>query len=208
MSEQTFRSPNFYEREIDLSAPAVTGPSGVPALIIGTANKGPAFVPVTVANFTEFTEVFGNLDPEKFGPYAANEFLKNRSSLSYVRVLGAGANSTAEHLTATSVSGTVQNAGFTLQGTAAYDSRHAGVIQFLVARHELGTYESASAPVFSDNDTFEGSTYVNLVRSLIMTPNTSRVMLTASHGAITDASFNSATIMGDDADLGGLSLLL
>lgn len=201
MSEQTFRSPNFYEREIDLSAPAATGPSGVPALIIGTANKGPAFVPVTVANFTEFSEVFGNLDPDKFGPYAANEFLKNRSALSYIRILGAGANSTAAHLAATSVSGTVQNAGFTLQGTAAYDSRHAGAIQFLVARHELGTYESAAAPVFSDNNTFEGSTYVNLVRGLIMTPNTARVMVTASHGSITDSSFSLATIIGDDADL-------
>ena len=74
MSEQTFKSPNFYEREIDLSAPAPTGPTGVPALIIGTANKGPAFVPVTVSNFNEFIETFGNLDPDKFGPYAANEF--------------------------------------------------------------------------------------------------------------------------------------
>lgn len=201
MSEQTFRSPNFYEREIDLSAPAVTGPSGVPALIIGTADKGPAFIPVTVANFNEFIEVFGNLNPEKFGPYAANEFLKNRSALSYIKILGAGANSTDSHITATSVSGTVQNAGFTLQGTATYDSRHAGAIQFLVARHELGTYETISAPVFSDNDTFAGSTYVNLVRSLIMTPNTSRIMLTASHGAITDSSFTAATIINDDADI-------
>jgi len=202
MSEQTFRSPNFYEREIDLSAPAVTGPSGVPALIIGTSNKGPAFIPVTVANFSEFTEVFGNLDPDKFGPYAANEFLKNRTALSYIRVLGAGANSTSAHLAATSISGTVQNAGFSLPGTAVYDSRHAGAVQFLVARHELGTYESAAAPIFSDNNTFEGSTYVNLVRGLIMTPNTARVMVTASHGSITDSTFTAATLTKDDADLG------
>ena len=64
MSEQTFKSPNFYEREIDLSAPATSGPTGVPALIIGTANKGPAFVPVTAANFNEYAEVFGNLDSD------------------------------------------------------------------------------------------------------------------------------------------------
>ena len=202
MSEQTFRSPNFYEREVDLSTSAVTGPSGVPALIIGTAHKGPAFIPVTVANFAEFTETFGNLDPEKFGPYAANEFLKNRSALSYIRVLGAGANSTAAHLAATSVSGTVNNAGFTLPGSAVYDSRHAGAVQFLVARHELGTYESSAAPVFTDNNTFAGgSAYVNLVRSLIMMPNTARVMLAASSAAITAASFTIGSMIDDDADL-------
>ena len=201
MSEQTFKSPNFYEREIDLSAAATTGPSGVPALIIGTANKGPAFIPVTVANFTEFTEVFGNLDPNKFGPYAANEFLKNRSSLSYIRVLGAGANSTEAHILNTKSYGTVNNAGFALDGTAHTDSRHKGAVQFLVARHSLGTYEGSSAPAFSDNDTFTGLSSVNLVRGLLMTPNTSRIMLTASHGSVTHASFVPSTSVNDDADL-------
>lgn len=202
MSEQTFKSPNFYEREIDLSAAATTGPSGVPALIIGTANKGPAFIPVTVANFTEFTEVFGNLDPNKFGPYAANEFLKNRSALSYIRVLGAGANSTDAHILNTKSYGTVNNAGFSLDGTAHTDLRHKGVVQFLVARHSLGTYEGSAAPAFSDNDTFTGLSSVNLVRGLLMTPNTSRIMLTASHGSVTHATFVPSTSVNDDADLG------
>lgn len=201
MSEQTFKSPNFYEREIDLSAPPVLGPVGVPALIIGTANKGPAFIPVTVATFDEYVEVFGNLDPDKFGPYAANEFLKNRSSLTYIRVLGAGANSTSAHITDTATYGTVQSAGFSLAGTSTTDNRHAGVAQFLVARHEIGTYEGAAAPVFSDNDTFAGSTYVNLVRGLVMTPNTARIMVTASHGSIANSSFAVATAVDDDADL-------
>src|SRR5574343_532859 len=93
MSEVTYKSPNYYEREIDLSAPTLVGPVGVPASVIGTSNKGPAFVPVTVANFNEFVQVFGNLDPKHFGPYAVNEFLKHRSALTYMRVLGAGANS-------------------------------------------------------------------------------------------------------------------
>jgi len=202
MSEQTFKSPNFYEREIDLSAPAATGPTGVPALIIGTARKGPAFVPVTVANFNEYVEVFGNLDPDKFGPYAANEFLKNRSALTYIRVLGAGANSTSAHISATSTYGTVQNAGFTRPGTSTTDNRHSGVVQFLVARHDIGTYEGSAAPMFSDNDTFAGSTYVNLVRGLVMTPDTARLMVTASHGSIAASSFAVATAIDDDADLG------
>lgn len=202
MSEQTFKSPNFYEREIDLSSPAQTGPTGVPALLIGTANKGPAYVPVTVSSFNEFIQTFGNLDPDKFGPYAANEFLKNRSALTYVRVLGAGANSSDSHLAVTTNYGIVNNAGFKLEGTSSPDGRHTGLAQFLVARHEIGTYEGSAAPTFSDNDTFTGSSYVNLVRSLIMTPVTAKILVAASNATLTNASFGTGgSSLDDDADL-------
>ena len=38
MAEQTFRSPGFFEQEIDLSERQV-GPSGTPAGIVGTAQQ-------------------------------------------------------------------------------------------------------------------------------------------------------------------------
>jgi hypothetical protein len=175
MSEQTFKSPNFYEREIDLSAPRITGPVGVPAGVIGTSNKGPAFVPVTVANFNEFVQVFGNLDPMHFGPYAVNEFLKNKTALTYTRVLGAGANSTDSDVTDTVVKGTVKNAGFLRQGEeGASDKRHLGSVQFLAAKHNLGAHEGTSVGYFSDNDSLSGNT-VNLIRGMLMTPDTARI---------------------------------
>lgn len=179
MAEQTFKSPNFYEREIDLSAPTVAGPVGVPAAVIGTSNKGPAFVPVTVANFNEFTQIFGNLDPKMFGPYAVNEFLKHRSALTYLRVLGAGANSSNGDLTTTQAYGTVKNAGFVLSGTAASaaDPRDTGVVQLLVAKHVPGNAEAEGMPLFTDNDTYGSAASINLVRGLIMTPKTSRIMI-------------------------------
>lgn len=187
MSEQTFKSPNFYEREIDLSAPAVTGPSGVPAGVIGTSQKGPAFVPVTVANFNEFVEKFGNLNPMHFGPYAVNEFLKHRSALTYLKVLGAGANSTPAHLDATQTKGIVHNAGFVLSGSGATDNgRSTGVVQFLVANHTLGAHEAMGMPMFTDNDTVDGASSVNLVRGAIMTPNTARIMI--ANSSITNPS--------------------
>ena len=182
MSEQTFKSPNFYEREIDLSAPTTTGPVGVPAAVIGTSNKGPAFVPYTVANFSEFADKFGGLDPKHYGPYASNEFLKHRSALTYLRVLGAGANSSDADLSATAAKGTVRNAGFVLSGTAAADHRSMGVVQFLTAHHTLGTNESAGFPMFTDNDTSAGSA-INLLRGMVMTPNTARVMI-ANNSAV------------------------
>ena len=48
MPELTFKSAGVSTREIDLSGPSGVAPSGVPAGIIGTANRGPAFVPVVV----------------------------------------------------------------------------------------------------------------------------------------------------------------
>ena len=94
MAEQTFRSPGFFEREIDLSQ-RESEIVGVPAGIVGTAQMGPAFVPVTVGSFADFERRFGSLDPHKFGPYAVREFFKNRTALTYLRVLGAGSNDTS-----------------------------------------------------------------------------------------------------------------
>lgn len=189
MPEQTFRSPNFYQREIDLSATSPQGPVGTPAGVIGTANKGPAFVPVTVGNFDEFISTFGNLDSKYFGPYAVNEFLKHRSSLTYLRVLGAGANSTSADIAATSLTGKVVSAGFHLDSTSApHDllGRHTGVVQLLTARHTLQANEAYGIPMFTDNDSYATST-VNLVRGIIMTTTGSRVMILDGNGSAVNA---------------------
>ena len=200
MAEQTFKSPNFYEREIDLSAPAATGPVGVPAAVIGTANKGPAFVPVTVANMNEFVQKFGNLDPKHFGPYAVNEFLKHRSALTYMRVLGAGANASDADISDTADYGTVKNAGFILSGSASAgvsDKRDSGVVQFLTAKHALSTNAAFGMPMFVDNDSVTKDT-VNLVRGLVMTAKTSRVMvlpMSAQVPSTVGSAVNDSTIV-------------
>ena len=108
MAEQTFRSPGFFEREIDLSQ-RESEVVGVPAGVVGTAQMGPAFVPVTVGSFADFERKFGSLDPKKFGPYAVREFLKHRTAITYVRVLGAGSNETATDIANTRAAGTVKS---------------------------------------------------------------------------------------------------
>ena len=86
MKEQTFRSPGFFEREIDLSTRETVN-EGVPGGVIGTARGGPAFVPVTVGSFSDFEFKFGSLDPDRFGPYAADAFLQHKTALTYIRAL-------------------------------------------------------------------------------------------------------------------------
>lgn len=179
--EQTFRSPDFYQREIDLSAPSPSGPVGTPAGVIGTAPKGPAFVPVTVGNFDEFRAVFGDLDPKMFGPYAVNEFLKNRASLTYLRVLGAGVTDDTGTFDST---GRVQAAGFKLEGNVLGDGRHNGAVQYLVARHALQTDEMSGMPIFTDNESFTGN-HVHLVRGMVMMASGARLMvLDANQSAV------------------------
>ena len=140
MAEQTFRSPGFFDQEIDISGQRVTA-TGIPAGVVGTATRGPAFVPVTVGSFDDFTTKFGAVDPKRFGPYAVQQWLENRTSCTYVRVLGAGANETATEIGNTRTAGIVKNAGFTVTGTASTDTgfgsdvRGNGNVSFIHALH-------------------------------------------------------------------------
>lgn len=189
MADQIFKSPNFFDREVDLSAPVTAGPVGTPAGVIGTSNKGPAFVPVTVANFDEFIEKFGNLDTKKFGPYAVKEFLKHRSALTFLRVLGAGANETDANIATTTATGRVTNAGFYLNGTVATDDsrgRHVGSVQFLSARHALQANEAAGMPMFTDNDSYGGS-LTNLIRGMVLMPTTARLTVMDANQSVVNA---------------------
>ena len=106
MAELTFKSPGVSTREIDLSGPTQILPQGTPAGVIGTALKGRAFVPITVATFRDFVAEFGSTDGEKFGPLAMNEWLRNARAGTYVRVLGAGNGKRRN------TDGSVTNAGF------------------------------------------------------------------------------------------------
>ena len=113
MPEQTFKSAGVSAREIDLSGPSRTGPQGTPAGIIGTAVKGPAFVPITIASFKDFTKIFGGtLSADKtddlFGPIAMYEWMRFAKAGTYIRTLGIGSGKTRES------DGSVENAGFTV----------------------------------------------------------------------------------------------
>lgn len=168
MAEQTFRSPGFFEQEIDLSARSATA-TGTPGGIIGTAEKGPAFVPVTVGNLVDFENRFGAFSIDRFGPYAVREFLRNKNALTFIRTLGAGANESPGDRLLTQEAGVTRNAGFKVVGLDEELSK--GHVQFVVARHVVNVQESAGFPVFTDNLSFDlsGDETVNLVRAVLFT---------------------------------------
>ena len=225
MTERTFnfRRPGFFEAEIDLTQKQ-EAPSGVGAGIIGTAERGPAFVPVTVGSFADFKTKFGSLDHKKFGPYAVNEFLKNKNSVTYVRVLGAGANQNSTDINNTLIQGVVKNAGFkvvpsvaTSHGATSTEGRHAGSVQFIVAKHLLSGTEALGFPVFTDNDSFNttglhtANDTVNLVRAMVMMASGTRMMLLDGNEATPDTiedSNDTAGLAGSGNAIGKFKLVL
>ena len=155
MAEITFKSAGVKTREIDLSQPSRTGPVGIPAGIIGTSLEGPAFVPLTFANYGDFTTTFGASDGEKFGPIAVNQWLSNAQAVTYMRVLGVG-----DGKQRASSTGKVTNAGFTvgdriiqengLLGNNAYANSGVGAVEGRT--YFLGCFmsESNGSTIFSD----------------------------------------------------------
>jgi hypothetical protein len=184
MADQTFKSPGFFDREIDLSA-RVVEPSGTPAAIIGASLKGPAFVPVTLGSFPDFQTRFGDLNPKLVAPYAVQKWLDNRFACTFVRVLGAGANTSQAQMDDTRVTGRVANAGFKISGSVVLaggggDLRYKGAVQFLVAKHAVTGTEVYGFPMFTDNNSFfqNGSaTDTYLVRGMLFSAYDTRIMV-------------------------------
>ena len=83
MAEQTFKSPGFFEREIEIiNRPIIGRNLATPAAVIGTAQRGPAFVPTLISSPEEFVRVFGNYEKESVRDFVDNEFLERKTSWS------------------------------------------------------------------------------------------------------------------------------
>ena len=95
-NSKVFVSPGVYTSEVDLSFVAQS--VGVTTLgVVGETLKGPAFEPIFITNFDEFTTYFGGTSPEKFvntqipkyeASYIAKSYLQQSNQLFVTRVLG------------------------------------------------------------------------------------------------------------------------
>jgi hypothetical protein len=189
MAETTSLSPGVSTREIDLSAPAVAAPSGVPAGVIGTSLRGPAFVPVLVGSFQSFASTFGSTDGEKFGPLAMAQWLSTQRAGVYVKVLGIGDGK--KRTNSGLNTGKVNNAGFVVGSQLPQSNGNLGANPYTVAEsvHTGGTYflgafmsESAGSTVFSSAGMQTSKVPVPIVRGIIMAPTGVALSLSSSNG--------------------------
>lgn len=89
-------SPGVYSREVDLTYAVKS--LGITTLgVAGETQRGPAFQPMHIENWRQFTETFGGTSTEKFKgsqypkyelPYIAKSYLTESKQLEVVRVLG------------------------------------------------------------------------------------------------------------------------
>ena len=125
-------------REIDQSQPVGVRPEGIPAGVIGTAAKGPAFVPVVFANTADFIKEFGTSEGgDHFGPIAVAEWMKNSKAGLYLRTLGVGNAQKADSST-----GVTSYAGFVAGSKMRDKDRTAGS-----GYSTLETIDEADIPV-------------------------------------------------------------
>lgn len=179
MAESIFRTPGYYDREIDLSA-RETQPVGVPATIIGASQKGPAFAPMTLGSYTDFEAKYGPLDPNFASGYGVDKFLASKNAAVFIRVLGMGANTTSTDFENTRTKGTVVSAGMKISGStvSATDLRHKGAVQFITAKHKVSSSEAFGFPMFTDNGSYAlAGNYANLVRAVLFTTSDARIMV-------------------------------
>jgi hypothetical protein len=188
MPETVLKAPNYFDREFDLTERTVPV-GGTPATIIGGAEKGPAFVPITLGSYTDFSNKFGPVNSKYAGTYGVQKFLEAKgsevASVNYIRVLGCGANSSSLDISQTEVSGTVTNAGMQVVGSGITFASGAlqGRVQFLVGKHFVQNNEVFGYPIFTNNNSYTVNGFtpdndgVNLVRAVLFTTPDSRFLV-------------------------------
>jgi len=165
-----FSSPGVFLNEVDQSQ-VQKNAAPVGPVIIGRAQRGPAMRPVTVSSYKEFVETFG--EPvaggdssgdvwrsgipagPTYGGYAAQAWLANSPTVTYVRMLGVQSD--------TATATTDNNAGYAgwQFGPSTTDTKHGSVGLFIFNSASAGSqligtlaaiwYCSGTVPVLGGN---------------------------------------------------------
>lgn len=169
-------SPGVLAREFDISQPTTRTPTGVPALVISTTVKGPAFVPTMLTTLNQYVTVFGGINANTpLGFLSAREWFSNTSvPLMQVRVLGAGQGLARNN------DGTVTSAGFVVgaqqpsgSGGALGHNIYANAGGVTGSVYMLGCFmsESVGSTYLSDAGLQTGTTAVPIIRGVLFAPS-------------------------------------
>jgi len=206
MAQLKFGSAGVTAREIDISGPISQQPSGIPAGIVGTSLKGPAFVPITVGTLSDWYAKFGITDGKKFGPLAVIEWLRNAQAVTYLRVLGSGDGRKRDV-----TSGAVTSAGFVVGeeqpsslGTIKSND-YANTDGNEGRTFFLGCFMSSSisGSLFSEAGIQPNGSAIPIIRGVIMSP--SGVLLSLS-SSVPSVDSSAASSVGSTASAKGSSL--
>lgn len=201
--------PGVYSGEVDLTGVTSTPPSGPSAGIIGTAQSGPAFVPVVVGSVSDFNRVFGDATSTNFGALAGQQYFANAASpasVTFLRTLGAG-----DGLKRSTSTGQVTNAGFVVgskqvQSNGAVSRNISAVDGGVPGRtYFLGCYmsESAGSTVFSEAGIQTSSKAHPILRAVVLAPSGVTLSLSGNFNTSNAPSTTAATTGGPNGALTG-----
>ena len=207
-------------------------PTGIPAAVIGTALKGPAFVPITIRTAENLVTSFGNINvsgsisaiPDiktSYGMLGAKEWLDNAKALTYVRVLGIGDGK--KRVDSGTTTGDVTNAGFTVgenqpdyvNSSGSLNANPYANFGGIPGRtYFLGCFmsESAGSTIFSSAKV-QGTGSVNnivssavpIIRGILMAPSGVVLRLSSSGGG-KNSDKPLSTLVANDASSNGTTL--
>ena len=191
-------SANVTINIIDQSQPTQAAASGIPAGIIGTAETGPAFVPVTFTTYGSWKTLFGE-SGDRFGPLAVSQWLANASQATYIRVLGAGDGNKRSAST-----GQVTNAGFVVGDQQVQEAGLVAKNPYATfggnmgRTHFLGAFmsESAGSTFFSEAGLQTITSSCAIIRGIIMTPSGVALTLSGNNNSTNTPGAASTTLNG------------
>jgi hypothetical protein len=200
-------APGITTSEIDSTGgTSEVQPTGRSAGVIGAAAQGTAFVPITVANGTQFQTEFGSPSISYPAPIALSQWLSNATAGTYVRVLGAGDGKTRS---TTGVNqGKVTNAGFVVGGQVVAagsgqlaSNPYATATGILGRTHFLGCYmsESVGSWVFSDAGVQTSTAAQPIIRGVLLASSGVQITLSSSAPGTNSSTYSSAATTASPA---------
>lgn len=201
--------PGVYSGEVDLTGVSTAAPAGPSAGIIGTAQSGPAFVPVSVGSVDDFNRLFGEATSTNYAAIAGQQYFANAaspSSVTFLRALGAGNGQ--QRSTST---GQVTNAGFLIgekqvQGNGNIGNNPHAVLGGVPGRtYFLGCYmsESAGSTVFSEAGIQVNARAHPILRAVILAPSGVTLTLSGNFNSNNSPATTAATVSGPNGALTG-----
>lgn len=227
-----FNSPGVSAEDAGFVVPS-TSLTSVPAVVIGTSPKGPAFVPSTFSKIIDFQEKFGipyvsgsrvssYERTTNYAPFAAIEWMRNVGSTTFIRVLGIGDGK--KRISVGANAGDVTNSGFTVGEKQPDHDNFSGLLSenpyanpggVLGRTYFLGCFMSDSVgSSFFNSAGLQGTGSVNgvgintsvpIVRGILMAPSGVILTLSASASGL-DSNAPSSTLVAIDSNIKGTTL--
>lgn len=198
-----YKSAGVSAQTIDMTGPTGISPVGIPAGVVGTSQKGPAYIPTTVATAQDFIATFGRSTNDHYsGPLAISGWLKTQQAGTFLRVLGIGKGTRRE--ASGDNSGRVDGAGFvvgsrqpqTALGGGLGDNPYANVGGVPGRTYFLGAFMSQSLNSSFLTDAGLSDEGVPLVRGVLMAASGVMIRLSSSNGLTVSNTPGSTDVAG------------